>query len=998
MEYQREENALQSDWSGRLEEDILEIARAMSSAVISSEQLVPGERREVAILFLDLSGFTALSEDLDHETVHRLASGIMRALSRTVEAGGGYLDKYEGDKIMALFGANRSYPDDCTRAVLAGIRMIEIVDQIKEIISAEGFSIGARAGVSYGSVTVAPDPSGHLTATGDEVNVASRMESSAEVGTVQVSMSAVEKCRDRFTWLELGEKQLKGRRKPVKCFRPLGSIIDRDVEDTEKHRLIGRSDYLDLLDKTFQNAALKPGEGTRAVILRGPDGIGKTALVRSFAEKIKSLHGYSVLFADGSRFQHRPFEMWVNALQKLFSEGSILPYELFEDAEKVQCLSHLMGTDEWEKAKQLSAESLRKKFSSVLVEALQVLSEREYVFITDDLQWIDSASAEVLDELISQSPDHKPLMVAGCVCTGEDSLGSVLNWIENNPRVTVRNLVPLKEDEIHSLVEEMISGLCSAECGTADPSLSKEVFSRSGGNPFIAVELVRHLLGSGMLNMKTTGAGWSKTIPESVKGLVRTRIDLIVGAERKALQIASLLGERFDEELFLKVGSRFLPWDRTEGLVMLSNLQERGILEKVLLEGRGYCKFASSFYRDVARMTVLRQNRVSLSRTAAIELSELEGSEEYRFAEEIANYWFAAGEVEKALVSGQHALDHYTETYQNQECLNFSQLMKNWLESDPVRYEANRMLILLREQKILYRTGRYAEMAEVLSEQLELALKRNDPTELGKTYCSIGELNRLQGSFSESVDNLMKAAEYSRTGGDFPTMGMCLNNLGALYQGNGDYGKAVEFFREAFTVQKKSGNLRSAGTAMSNIASMHHLHEEEELARKCFQEAAELFRRSDYKIGEAHVLFSLGVIAKGADSLEEALSLQKRSVELNRQTGFSPGLARALAEKGRLQILLSRIGQGESNLKEALELSRKMNDVLLEVIILSDLSLCANSRNSVDEACTLFNTAAELCGRPAAVSAIEMLREARSQLLDSGIQTEMLSELPSDPE
>ncbi len=77
----------------------------MSSVIISREKLLPGERREVASLFIDLHGFTAMSEELDHETVHRLSSGIMRALSRTIEAHGGYLDKYEGDKIMALFGA-----------------------------------------------------------------------------------------------------------------------------------------------------------------------------------------------------------------------------------------------------------------------------------------------------------------------------------------------------------------------------------------------------------------------------------------------------------------------------------------------------------------------------------------------------------------------------------------------------------------------------------------------------------------------------------------------------------------------------------------------------------------------------------------------------------------------------------------------------------------------------------------------------------------------------
>ena len=193
-------------------------------------RLAPGERRLVAVLFLDLKDYTGLAEKLDHETLHHLVRSLMGLLAREVEAAGGYVDKYEGDMIMALFGAGGYSEVPCQRAVSCGLKMLERVRTAAGILQRQEISLGARVGVSYGPVTVAPDPSGHLTATGDEVNVASRLQ--AEAGEL---LRHVHRSPLRLLTAGLSPAKLRTREDPDVFHSPI------NVEALCHQREVGRS-------------------------------------------------------------------------------------------------------------------------------------------------------------------------------------------------------------------------------------------------------------------------------------------------------------------------------------------------------------------------------------------------------------------------------------------------------------------------------------------------------------------------------------------------------------------------------------------------------------------------------------------------------------------------------------------------------------------------------------------------------------------------------------
>ena len=119
------------DFNQLFDDDLFEIDQSKDKTI----RLKQGERRMVAVLFADIKGFTALSEALDHEEVQTLVDQLMKIFSHCVEIHGGYVDKYTGDQIMALFGAKKASEVDTQRAINSAILMLEKLEKFNHIIS-----------------------------------------------------------------------------------------------------------------------------------------------------------------------------------------------------------------------------------------------------------------------------------------------------------------------------------------------------------------------------------------------------------------------------------------------------------------------------------------------------------------------------------------------------------------------------------------------------------------------------------------------------------------------------------------------------------------------------------------------------------------------------------------------------------------------------------------------------------------------------------------------
>ena len=189
-----------------------------------SIQLKEGERRRVSILFADLKGFTAMSEMLDPELVQSTIDKIMSVFTKVIKNHGGYVDKYSGDEVMALFGAKVASEVDTERAIRAGLQMLENLNKFNQYMktqkeySAIDKPLAIRIGINTGLVTtgkIGEGREGDFTVYGDSVNLASRLESNAPVNSIIVPESIEKMLVDHFEFLDQGNIKVKGKTDPI---------------------------------------------------------------------------------------------------------------------------------------------------------------------------------------------------------------------------------------------------------------------------------------------------------------------------------------------------------------------------------------------------------------------------------------------------------------------------------------------------------------------------------------------------------------------------------------------------------------------------------------------------------------------------------------------------------------------------------------------------------------------------------------------------------------
>ena len=182
-----------------------------------------GEIRDIAVLFADIRGFTALTEGMAPEAVITLINDCMEKMSEAVEAEGGVVDKYVGDELLAVFGAPVSRGDDAGRAVRAAIRIQEGLGELNGKRRAEGADpIGVGVGVNSGKAVAGNMGSSNrlnYTVLGEEVNLASRLCAIAPAGEVYLSEATAAEVSNTLSVKALGVHQIKGFSKGCHVFR-----------------------------------------------------------------------------------------------------------------------------------------------------------------------------------------------------------------------------------------------------------------------------------------------------------------------------------------------------------------------------------------------------------------------------------------------------------------------------------------------------------------------------------------------------------------------------------------------------------------------------------------------------------------------------------------------------------------------------------------------------------------------------------------------------------
>jgi class 3 adenylate cyclase len=207
----------------------LYLAPALIEKMLSSNKppVLGGETRNVTVYFSDIADFSAIAEKIPPTELVAAMNEYLSAMTDVIEAHGGFVDKYFGDAIVAVFGAPLDDPHHATNAVRAALRCAASLAMLDRVSAAFGGTVRQRIGLNSGEALVGNIGSRrrfNYTVMGDVVNLASRLEGSNKLyGTTVIASEATVTLTGRtFVWRELDAIRVKGRRQAVRIFEPLG--------------------------------------------------------------------------------------------------------------------------------------------------------------------------------------------------------------------------------------------------------------------------------------------------------------------------------------------------------------------------------------------------------------------------------------------------------------------------------------------------------------------------------------------------------------------------------------------------------------------------------------------------------------------------------------------------------------------------------------------------------------------------------------------------------
>jgi adenylate cyclase len=204
------------------------------------EVSLEGESKELSVLFSDVRGFTTISEGLDAKELTSLMNAFLTPITNVIQKNRGTIDKYMGDAVMAFWGAPLADPDHAQHAVLTGLEMIDVVNNLGEEFESRGWPpIAVGVGVASGEMNVGNMGSEFrfaYTVMGDTVNLGSRLEGlTKQYGVSMIVNEGTVRITPGIVYRELDLVRVKGKHEGVAIFEPLG--LEADISGTTRYAL-----------------------------------------------------------------------------------------------------------------------------------------------------------------------------------------------------------------------------------------------------------------------------------------------------------------------------------------------------------------------------------------------------------------------------------------------------------------------------------------------------------------------------------------------------------------------------------------------------------------------------------------------------------------------------------------------------------------------------------------------------------------------------------------
>ncbi|NTU64151.1 MAG: AAA family ATPase [Chloroflexi bacterium] len=612
----------------------------------------------ISVIFSNLLTFnisgqsTAMASALDPEEWADIMNGAFEHLIKPIYRYEGIVARLMGDAILAFFGAPIAHEDDAVRAVRAGLDIVASMQPYRtQVKQTRGLDFDVRVGVNTGPVVVGEvgsDLRVEYTAMGDAINLAARMEQTAQPGTVQLTENTYQLIAPWFEIEALGDVEVKGYAEPITAYHARAAKAKPDRSRGATTPLIGRNNELSILRHALADA--QQGRG-RIVSLIGEAGLGKTRLIEELRAEWDAADVINGYWHDERTVAYAAAQPYGQTRQHLYMMCNIAasdtpPVMRDKLAQMLDCYvmpelrpralqvyTALLGVEDRSESSEppLAGDAFKRELFDVILQLQRaVLTDHPAVLVFDDVHWIDAASMELIAYLFRLT-DELPLLIVCALRPERESPAWRLKQIaetDYSHRYSELVLHPLSQEQSHTLVASVIGGV------EISAARREQIVHKAEGNPFFLEEVALAL---------KDNAAQEIVVPNTLHALLMARLDRLDDDARRTLQIAAVIGRSFNRRVLKAVCDPAIDLDR-----QLNVLQRADIIREIARTPEQEFTFRYVLMQEVTYQSILIKQRRVLHRQIGEALEALYADRLEEHAALLAQHFDAGGDPRAA--------------------------------------------------------------------------------------------------------------------------------------------------------------------------------------------------------------------------------------------------------------------------------------------------------------------------------------------------------------
>ena len=926
-------------------------------------EAVQVERRVLSVLFADLVASTPMATRLDPETTRAIIADYFAVMREEIERHGGVVEKFIGDAVMSVFGLPAVHEDDPERAVRTALAMQGRMPELNARLRAD---LHIRIGISTGEVIADPAAvaAAEFMVTGEVVNLAARLQQHAPPDGIVVDDRTRRATRGAVTFRAL-EPPRDGDFAGQARWQVVG--IAEGPPKRLRAPMIGREDEMRFLQALYRRVV--DGRKSHLVTIIGAAGVGKSRLVEEFLESLRGaaqpaqvMRGRCPAYGEGLTF--RPLAEMLraecgikdndpaDAVREKLQRGIRAACEPILGADEIETiiadLASVLGVKipnrRGSHDPRSAGDALMRSLRAFLIAKAQ--QSGPVLVVIEDLHWAEESLLDLLRHLAIRGGDA-PILIL-CAARPE-VLERYPDWGAGIRNYTAVSLAPLAALISQRLMAELLKG-------EALPTDARSaILARAEGNPLFIQEILRMLIDGGGLVRDEQGWRWAARpfeirIPDTIHGILASRLDLLSPLEKRCIQDASVAGRVF--WLGSLVATSEL--SAAEAAAALARLQERDLVEErptSSVAGEREFAYTHALIREVAYTTLPKASR-SANHLRFARWIEQTAQDTDEFLTVLAHHYehawrykFETGEKAPDLARQAIAVMHRAAAR--------ATTLRTFPEA---RRLCDRALAILHNAGLSDDTALYLELlisrTEVVKWMSSPDLVLKDTEKVLRLAPQIGRedllarawLNQAYAEYDRfrrqpAEDALRQALELFGKMADRRGQAEAFEMLGAITEDlRGKLSTALTAYQHALALYREledgQGVARTMAWHGKGVLDSGNLAE----GGKELREALALARTHHERISEAHSIAGLAILAHLAGDSDEAVRRYHEAIALRQEIGDPMMEAYTRRHLGMHYLRQGRLEEAQRELESARILRREHGAKTESAVILRGLA------------------------------------------------------------